>query len=144
MKAPFALAIVAAAMLAPALAHAQVKQPIYVECNAQASDEVGKGLCSSLRDAIAKSPRYALIREPGKREPGKELHSVIILSSAPIVGGSSASSVVFGFAFGDGPITFLGHQVITIALHKVDEQAAGLLVDFDILMPWQTSQRWPQ
>src|ERR1700730_5961869 len=104
MKAPFALAIVAAAMLAPALAHAQVKQPIYVECNAQASDEVGKGLCSSLHDAIAKSPRYALIREPGR-----ELHSVIILSSVPIVAGASASSVVFGFAFGEGPITFLRH-----------------------------------
>ena len=117
-------------MLAPALAHAQaqVKRPIYVECSIdQNSDDIGKGLCSSLRDAIAKSPRYTLLDTPGK-----EFHSIIILSTVPIVAGSaSATSAVFGFAVGDGAITFLGHQVLATGINQIDGQAASILVDFD-------------
>lgn len=136
MKAPFALAIVAAAMLAPALAYAQVKHPVYVHpvyvnCKTENGDEIGKGLCSSLRDAIAKSPRYALLTSPGK-----ELHSVIDIVSVSIapIAEHSASSVVFGYAVGAGAMSYLTHEVITTGSQKIDQQAAGLLVDLDTLI----------
>jgi hypothetical protein len=129
MKTHLRIAAVVAAMLAAALAHAQVKQPIYVQCNAQDSDEVGKGLCSSLSNAIAKSPRYALLTSPGK-----EFHGVIAIISIPIDEAISASSVVFGFAAGAAPMTYLTHKVVSTGHHKVDEQAALLLVDFDNIM----------
>ncbi|WP_035359915.1 hypothetical protein [Edaphobacter aggregans] len=128
MKAPFALALIAAVMLASALAHAQAKRPVYVECGAK--DEVGKGLCSSLRDAVAKSPRYGLLTNHGK-----EVHNIISVSSIPILtGGTAASSVVFGYAVGAGPMIFLGHEVITTGLPKIEELAASLLVDLDTLI----------
>ena len=130
MKTLLRVAIVVAAMLAPALTHAQVKQPIYVaECKAQDSDVVGRGLCSGLRDALAKSPRYALLTGPGK-----EFHYVVLVSSTPIAGSASASSVVFGFAVGEGEMRFLGHQVLATGNHQIDGQVADLLGDLDALM----------
>jgi hypothetical protein len=131
------IAAVVAALLSPTLALAQVKTPIYVECPLPQNSEVGRGLCSSLRDAIAKSPRYALLTSPGKNR-----HGVIILASIPLVigdlqlNGASASSVVFGIVLDgdDGALIYVGHQVMITGRQKLDEQAASLLVDFDTLV----------
>ena len=134
MKAPFALAIVAAAMLAPALAHAQAqgKTPVFVDCQPDDRDEIGKGLCSSLRDVIARSPRYTLLTTIGR-----EAHNVIDLSSLPLpIGdGAIATSAVFGFAPGDSrPVTFLTHTVLITPRGKVDQQATNILVDLDSVL----------
>jgi hypothetical protein len=70
--------LVAALLLSPALTHAQTKTPVYIECDAESGDLIGKVLCTSLRDVVAKSPRYALLPLPGK-----EFHYVIDITSEP-------------------------------------------------------------
>jgi hypothetical protein len=126
MKVSFALVIVAATLLGPALAHAAPKAAVYVECAAQDTDRVGKAMCSSLRDVIAKSPRYELITSSGKA-----FHNVISIVSQSIGPEGAASSVVFGWAVGAGPMNFLTHEVVVTGLGKVNDQAASLLVDLD-------------
>jgi hypothetical protein len=117
------------ALASPALAHAQAqtKMPIYIECDAK-SDEVGKGLCSSLRDAIARSPRYALVASPDK-----EFHFVIFVASLPIDGGSaSAASVVFGVVLvGVEELHYLGHTVTITGSEKVGSAADKILENLD-------------
>ena len=122
--------LVAALLLSPVLAHAQTKESIYVDCDAASGDDIGQALCSSVRDVITKSPRYALLPFPGK-----EYHYVIDIVSEGDPRGASAASVVFGVVFvGGGEVHLLGHAGIFTGRDKVSAQAARLLVNLDSLI----------
>jgi hypothetical protein len=129
MKAPFAFAIVAAALLAPAQARVQAPAPkwgIYVDCS-DTDDAPGKAFCSSLRDVIARSPRYTLLTT----DPGTGTRYVLDVLNNPVAKGITAASVVYLLHDDTNLPIFMSHVVLTVNVNNAAASAAKIFADFD-------------
>jgi hypothetical protein len=102
------------------------KSPVYVSCSIAPNDFVGPRLCSALRDAIARSPRY---REVGFTAP----HYGIFLVSNVILDGTlglAAQSITLTSGSQEFE-TFLNNYVLVTPRLTEKEQAETILALLD-------------
>ena len=120
----------AALALTPAIAHAADKQPLKVICSAESSDRIGTRLCTSLRDAVARSPRY---RSSEDRDE-KFYYFAVHMVSTPVLddeaSSPTASAVVLTFET-PSDSGFMTVWVISTGANKVDEQARDMMAGID-------------
>jgi hypothetical protein len=116
----------------PSHAQQTSKTPVYLDCVYSPGDTISRALCSSLRDVIVASPRYALLHDEGL-----DFHFTIgVLSTQISEGGvlqdAFASSVVFFHSMA-GSDTYMTHTVAVTAKGRDNsaEQASQILVDLD-------------
>jgi hypothetical protein len=114
------------AVLIPRHASAQTKTSVYVSCNNLADDFVGARFCTSIRDEVAKSPRYSLLDSVPKT-----WHDTIRVTTVSETSTSStAGAVVLTL---DGPNTsyYLTHFGFMVSSTPVDEEAANIIASID-------------
>jgi hypothetical protein len=109
-------------------AHCNAEKPqVYIACSVPSDDTIGKRLCTALRDAIAKSPRY---READNLD--MELHWTLHLASVKL---SDLSAQSIAITYGSGTLLDYKANIVTVTgRDRVDQQAQTLIADLDDLV----------